>query len=89
MLFSFQLEDGDVICYQKSPPLEIADQYRYPDVPSFLDYVHNRQVYGVDTICISKLSYASMLYIEAPFCLLCYACTNSLQSFEGSQSIVL
>ncbi|KAK1313721.1 Ubiquitin carboxyl-terminal hydrolase 13 [Acorus calamus] len=39
-----QLEDGDIICYQKSPSGEMDEQYRYPDVPSFLEYVHNRQV---------------------------------------------
>ncbi|KNA18760.1 hypothetical protein SOVF_067780 isoform B [Spinacia oleracea] len=39
-----QLEDGDIICYQKVPPIDSEDQYRYPDVPSFLEYVHNRQV---------------------------------------------
>ncbi|KAJ0982593.1 hypothetical protein J5N97_010848 [Dioscorea zingiberensis] len=41
---SSQLEDGDIICYQKSPSLENDVQHRYPDVPSFLEYVHNRQV---------------------------------------------
>ncbi|XP_072978196.1 ubiquitin C-terminal hydrolase 12 isoform X1 [Typha angustifolia] len=41
---SSQLEDGDIICYQKSPILENDDRIRYPDVPSFLEYVHNRQV---------------------------------------------
>ncbi|XP_058085188.1 ubiquitin C-terminal hydrolase 12-like isoform X1 [Magnolia sinica] len=39
-----QLEDGDIICFQKSPPVENGDHCRYPDVPSFLEYVHNRQV---------------------------------------------
>ncbi|KAK9279617.1 hypothetical protein L1049_013296 [Liquidambar formosana] len=39
-----QLEDGDIICFQKSHPVESGEQFRYPDVPSFLDYVHNRQV---------------------------------------------
>ncbi|TYK21699.1 ubiquitin carboxyl-terminal hydrolase 13-like isoform X2 [Cucumis melo var. makuwa] len=39
-----QLEDGDIVCFQKSPPVENTEQYRYPDVPSFLEYVHNRQV---------------------------------------------
>ncbi|XVF00066.1 hypothetical protein REPUB_Repub03eG0253800 [Reevesia pubescens] len=34
-----QLEDGDIICFQK-----LSEQCRYPDVPSFLQYVHNRQV---------------------------------------------
>ncbi|CAI9265966.1 unnamed protein product [Lactuca saligna] len=40
-----QLEDGDIVCFQK--PLKdepITETYRYPDVPSFLEYVHNRQV---------------------------------------------
>ncbi|KAI4347703.1 hypothetical protein L6164_008489 [Bauhinia variegata] len=39
-----QLEDGDIICFQKSPQVGSGDQYRYPDVPSFLEYVHNRQI---------------------------------------------
>ncbi|KAI3783642.1 hypothetical protein L1987_42728 [Smallanthus sonchifolius] len=38
-----QLEDGDIICFQK--PLQVGTvKCRYPDVPSFLEYVHNRQV---------------------------------------------
>ncbi|CAL9089521.1 unnamed protein product [Musa textilis] len=41
---SSQLEDGDIICYQKASTLGNIDQYRYPDIPSFLEYVHNRQV---------------------------------------------
>ncbi|WOL20666.1 ubiquitin carboxyl-terminal hydrolase 12 isoform X9 [Canna indica] len=40
---SCQLEDGDIICYQKFS-LGSNDQIRFPDVPSFLEYVHNRQV---------------------------------------------
>ncbi|XP_047317730.1 ubiquitin C-terminal hydrolase 13-like isoform X2 [Impatiens glandulifera] len=40
---SSQLEDGDIICFQKSIS-ERSEQLRYPDVPSFLEYVHNRQV---------------------------------------------
>ncbi|XP_059628517.1 ubiquitin C-terminal hydrolase 12-like isoform X1 [Cornus florida] len=39
-----QLEDGDIICFQKSLQVEISEKCRYPDVPSFLEYVHNRQV---------------------------------------------
>ncbi|XP_020226107.1 ubiquitin carboxyl-terminal hydrolase 13 isoform X2 [Cajanus cajan] len=39
-----QLEDGDIICFQKSPQSGSGEQYRYPDVPSFLEYVHNRLV---------------------------------------------
>ncbi|KAE9619222.1 putative ubiquitinyl hydrolase 1 [Lupinus albus] len=38
-----QLEDGDIICIQKTL-VENGEQFRYPDVPSFLEYVHNRQV---------------------------------------------
>ncbi|KAK1296176.1 Ubiquitin carboxyl-terminal hydrolase 12 [Acorus calamus] len=39
-----QLEDGDIICYQKSPSGDMVLQYCYPDVPSLLEYVNNRQV---------------------------------------------
>ncbi|KAK7393143.1 hypothetical protein VNO78_21621 [Psophocarpus tetragonolobus] len=39
-----QLEDGDIICLQKSPQIGSGEQYRYPDVPSFLEYVLNRLV---------------------------------------------
>ncbi|KAK9122991.1 hypothetical protein Sjap_012593 [Stephania japonica] len=40
-----QLEDGDIICFQKSPATtEDGEQCRYPEVPLFLEYVHNRQV---------------------------------------------
>ncbi|XP_019427988.1 PREDICTED: ubiquitin carboxyl-terminal hydrolase 13-like isoform X3 [Lupinus angustifolius] len=38
-----QLEDGDIICIQKTL-VGRGEQFRYPDVPSFLEYVHNRQV---------------------------------------------
>ncbi|CAN1258519.1 Ubiquitin C-terminal hydrolase 12 [Linum perenne] len=42
---SSQLEDGDIVCYQKPPPGPgSVEPCRYPDVPSFLEYVHNRQV---------------------------------------------
>ncbi|KAL6005120.1 CSN-associated deubiquitinating enzyme Ubp12 [Asimina triloba] len=45
-----QLEDGDIICFQKSAQVENGDHCRYPDVPSFLEYVHNRQItYSLDT----------------------------------------
>lgn len=39
-----QLEDGDIVCFQKPPQVGSGEQCRYPDVPSFLEYVHNRQV---------------------------------------------
>ncbi|KAK9075087.1 hypothetical protein SSX86_003406 [Deinandra increscens subsp. villosa] len=38
-----QLEDGDIICFQKPLPAGTV-KCRYPEVPSFLEYVHNRQV---------------------------------------------
>ncbi|XP_054790212.1 ubiquitin C-terminal hydrolase 12-like isoform X2 [Prosopis cineraria] len=38
-----QLEDGDIICFQKGSLME-SDHVRYPDVSSYLEYVHNRQV---------------------------------------------
>ncbi|XVF82670.1 hypothetical protein PTKIN_Ptkin16aG0067100 [Pterospermum kingtungense] len=38
-----QLEDGDIVCFQKSSEVG-NEQCRYPDVPSFLEYVHNRQI---------------------------------------------
>ncbi|KAK9075086.1 hypothetical protein SSX86_003405 [Deinandra increscens subsp. villosa] len=38
-----QLEDGDIICFQKPLPVGTV-KCRYPDVPSFLEYVHNLQV---------------------------------------------
>ncbi|KAG5053183.1 hypothetical protein JHK87_005381 [Glycine soja] len=38
-----QLEDGDIICFQKAPAID-SEHVRYPDVPSYLEYVHNRQV---------------------------------------------
>lgn len=41
---SSQLEDGDIICFQRSLATSEEDIHRFPDVPSFLDYVHNRQI---------------------------------------------
>ncbi|KAL5221469.1 hypothetical protein ABZP36_026182 [Zizania latifolia] len=40
---SNQLEDGDIICYQKRCSPEKLDQYQHADVPSFFEYIHNRQ----------------------------------------------
>ncbi|KAI4384336.1 hypothetical protein MLD38_002507 [Melastoma candidum] len=39
-----QLEDGDILCFQKSPKVGSGEEYRYPDVPLFMEYVYNRQV---------------------------------------------
>ncbi|KAH0756501.1 hypothetical protein KY290_026771 [Solanum tuberosum] len=38
-----QLEDGDIICFQKSLQNQCTEQYRFPEVPSFLEYMHNCQ----------------------------------------------
>lgn len=45
-----QIEDGDIICFQKSPPVNNDRQYQYPDVPSYLEYLHNRQVCNSNTV---------------------------------------
>lgn len=41
--FLLQIEDGDIICFQKAS-VESDEGTRYPDIPSFLEFVHNRQV---------------------------------------------
>ncbi|RZC82713.1 hypothetical protein C5167_045499 [Papaver somniferum] len=43
-VFIFQLENGDIICFQKPPPADSMTRCRYPDVPSFLEYILNRRV---------------------------------------------
>ncbi|XP_028116240.1 ubiquitin carboxyl-terminal hydrolase 12-like isoform X11 [Camellia sinensis] len=55
-----QLEDGDIICFQKSSRVESGEQCRCPDVPAFLEYVHNRQV-----VCFRSLEKPK----EDEFCL--------------------
>ncbi|CAD6270085.1 unnamed protein product [Miscanthus lutarioriparius] len=55
---SSQLEDGDIICFQKAPVPDGDTQVRYPDVPSFLEYVHNRQT--------SDILYYEVLDIPLP-----------------------
>ncbi|KAK6131638.1 hypothetical protein DH2020_034652 [Rehmannia glutinosa] len=39
-----QLEDGDIVCFQKRTPPDREEQIRFPEVPSFLEYVKNRQI---------------------------------------------
>ncbi|XP_047982846.1 ubiquitin C-terminal hydrolase 13-like isoform X2 [Salvia hispanica] len=41
---SSQLEDGDIVCIQKSLPSEALQKLRCPDVRSFFEYRHNLQV---------------------------------------------
>ncbi|KAF7142568.1 hypothetical protein RHSIM_Rhsim05G0178700 [Rhododendron simsii] len=40
----FELEDGDIICFQKSSQAECFGQCGHPDAPSFLDYVNCHQI---------------------------------------------
>ncbi|CAN8269436.1 unnamed protein product [Cochlearia groenlandica] len=39
-----QIEDGDIICYQKLLSIQESEFFQYPDVPSFLEYVRNREL---------------------------------------------
>ncbi|KAI7746098.1 hypothetical protein M8C21_024663 [Ambrosia artemisiifolia] len=41
---SCQIEDGDIICFQKLQQTNHVEKYQYPDVPSFFNYVKNRQI---------------------------------------------
>ncbi|KAG6417727.1 hypothetical protein SASPL_119919 [Salvia splendens] len=53
-----QLEDGDIVCFQKSLPTEVQQQLRCPDVRSFFEYHHNLQV--------SDILYYEVLDIPLP-----------------------
>lgn len=70
MLFFFQIEDGDIICFQKPTPVESEEECKYPDVPSFLEYVHNRQVptaeycYFIASVTYTDLFNVIPTYIE-------------------------
>ncbi|KAL5568701.1 hypothetical protein UlMin_025276, partial [Ulmus minor] len=55
---SSELVDGDIICFQKSPQPGSSEHFRYPDVPSFLEYVYNRQT--------SDILYYEILDIPLP-----------------------
>ncbi|KAG1358583.1 putative Ubiquitin carboxyl-terminal hydrolase 13 [Cocos nucifera] len=58
------LEDGDIICYQKSPAVESDDQFHHPDVPSFLEHVHNQQSLEMpkaDDFCLELILIGSFL----------------------------
>ncbi|GAU12345.1 hypothetical protein TSUD_252960 [Trifolium subterraneum] len=39
-----QLENGDIICFQKASAMDNVKLIRYPDVPSYLKYVHIHKV---------------------------------------------
>lgn len=39
-----QLEDGDIICFQRAVAQEEEAQYKHPHVNEFLTYIRNRKV---------------------------------------------
>lgn len=39
-----QLDNGDILCFQKAPTIDDRKHFRYPDVPSYFKYVHDRGV---------------------------------------------
>ncbi|KAL5101398.1 hypothetical protein RYX36_005725 [Vicia faba] len=39
-----ELENGDIICFQNASEMDNKKHFRYPDVPSYLEYMRNRQV---------------------------------------------
>ncbi|XP_075083911.1 ubiquitin C-terminal hydrolase 12-like isoform X2 [Nicotiana tabacum] len=39
-----EIGDGDIICFQKSLQNQCSEQYRFPEVPSFFEYMHNFQI---------------------------------------------
>jgi len=41
-----EIEDGDIICFQRALTTDEEEQYRYPSVSSFLKYIHERWVVG-------------------------------------------
>ncbi|KAI3938566.1 hypothetical protein MKW98_016071 [Papaver atlanticum] len=49
-----ELGDGDIICFQKLASADSMTLYRYPDVPSFLKYVHNLQAVHVHFRSLEK-----------------------------------
>ncbi|XP_058742164.1 uncharacterized protein LOC131614618 [Vicia villosa] len=39
-----QLENGDIICFQKSSAVDNEKHFSFPDVPSYFNYVHNSEL---------------------------------------------
>ncbi|CAL5190561.1 unnamed protein product [Lathyrus oleraceus] len=39
-----ELDNGDILCFQKALTIDDRKYFRYPDVPSYFKYVHNRGV---------------------------------------------
>ncbi|KAL5702539.1 ubiquitinyl hydrolase 1 [Ranunculus cassubicifolius] len=44
--YNSKLCDGDIVCFQRSIKAEASEreEFRYPDLPSFFKYIHNRKV---------------------------------------------
>ncbi|RHN57569.1 putative ubiquitin carboxyl-terminal hydrolase 7, ICP0-binding domain-containing protein [Medicago truncatula] len=40
-----ELENGDIICFQKDSSMDIVKQICFPDVSLYLEYVHKRYPY--------------------------------------------
>ncbi|KAF0919160.1 hypothetical protein E2562_028458 [Oryza meyeriana var. granulata] len=59
---SSQLEDGDIICYQKRCSPEKLDHYRCANVPSFFEYIQNRQSVTVATEDLCMLCFPDYPY---------------------------
>ncbi|KAL7613952.1 hypothetical protein Lser_V15G08133 [Lactuca serriola] len=53
----YEIEDGDIICFQKPSHAQDMDKYRYPDVPSFLGYVKKRQVLKLQCLKTLNISF--------------------------------
>lgn len=81
ILLLLQLEDGDIICFQRAPQVGSSEQCRYPDVPSFLEYVHNRQVF--QSLCHVTLFSLFLLY--GMMCSLSLSLCLWIDSFLWSQ----
>ncbi|KAL5553895.1 hypothetical protein UlMin_041296 [Ulmus minor] len=71
-----QLEDGDIICLQKSPQVGSSEQCRYPDVPAFLfafccEYARNLHL-GLSTNGMNPLDLQSSSHSTWPVLLVNY-----------------
>jgi len=41
-----KLKNGAIICFQKASTMDNVKHIRYPDVPSYLEYVHTGRVFS-------------------------------------------
>lgn len=78
-----QLEDGDIICYQKNPYVMSDVRHRYQDIPTFLEYVNNRQVPIIyiillTGICLYYLFYCKLPYGRTAFCIVLFIVKHNL-----------